>query len=175
MPFILQTPRQYTTIGVSSGWSASTSLLTSSSATLWSFDKRSAITDSFCPFKILRPRTTLESPRLATYSSLFEMAPTRQHDPTDAIWGLTGNSRLTNWINSSSVALNAFLNTSADKPFCSDSNSKHKKVEQTLDPNKIKQTLDPNNVNSSSAPNRKRPKTIWTHSKHPHNFNTQPR
>jgi len=111
----------------SSGWRASTSLLTSSSATLWSVDKRCATTGLFFLRTSLLPRTALESPRLATYNTLLEIAPKRQQDPTEAIWGLMGKESFTKCRNSSSVALNAFFITSTDKPPCSVANSTNKK------------------------------------------------
>ena len=123
MPLIRQTPRVYTTICESSGWSASSSFLTSSRATLWSFDNRSATTEFFLLSESLRPRTALESPRFATYNSSFEIAPTRQHDPTEAICGRAGNALFTKCKNSSSVASNAFFITSTDNPPCSFANS----------------------------------------------------
>lgn len=126
MPLMRQTPRVYTTMWASSGWRAATSFLTSSTPTLWSVDNRSATTIwllFILPPVTFRPRTALESPRFATYNTSFEIAPTRQHEPTDAIWGLASHDCFTKCKNSSSVALNAFFITSADNPPCSDENS----------------------------------------------------
>lgn len=123
MPLTLQTPRQYTTIDGSSGWSDSTSFRTFSHETLWSVDNLSATTLLLSPSKPLRPRTALESPKLATYNSLPEIAPNKQHDPTEAIFGIEGNDCFTNRIKSSSVALNALFITSDDKHPCSFWNS----------------------------------------------------
>lgn len=124
MPLIRQTPWVYITMCESSGWSALTSFLTSSTPTLWSVDNRSATTGLLArPSDSRRPRTALESPRLATYKTSFEIAPRRQHEPTEAICGRAGHDRLTKCKNPSSVASNALLITSSDNPPCSVANS----------------------------------------------------
>ncbi|MFS8031762.1 hypothetical protein Hanom_Chr17g01549781 [Helianthus anomalus] len=60
------------------------------------------------------------------YTNPLQITPTKQHVPTVAICGHTRHCSLTIDRNSSSVAKNAFLITSADISSSSDANSEPK-------------------------------------------------
>lgn len=120
-PFTRQTLCFRTTICESWGCNERSSSLTDSILALCSVDNWIAVAP-LTDFSAL-PNTTRESPAFATYKSPLHITPTKQHDPTDAICGLSAHCCFTIARNSSSVSKNAFLITLADISWCSEANS----------------------------------------------------
>lgn len=112
IPFTRQTLCFKTTICESSGCKLRSSSLTDSTLALCSIDNWIAVTP--LPALSTLPKTTRESPALATYRSPLHITPTKQHVPTEAICGFIDHCCLTRERNSSSVAKKAFLITLAD-------------------------------------------------------------
>lgn len=111
IPFMRHTPCFITNIWESSGCAEMSSFLTSSVLALWSLVN--------CSATILldldtEPITALESPRLAIYNIPFQITPTKQQEPIDAIKGFISIVLRTRERNPSSVAENAFLRLSSD-------------------------------------------------------------
>ena len=119
-PFTRQTLCFRTTICESSGCNDFNSCLTDSILALCSADNWTARTSPVALTSL--PKTARESPRFATYSVPPQITPTRQQEPTAAIWGFMGHCFTTKEKKSSSVAWNAFRITSADIDCCSDVN-----------------------------------------------------
>lgn len=121
IPLTRQTLCFKTTIPGSSGCNECNSSRTDSKFALCSVDNWMALTSLSALDN--RPKTALESPEFAMYNRPPHIIPTKQHDPTEAIFGLMSHCFLTKERNSSSVARNAFFITSADISRFSDVNS----------------------------------------------------
>lgn len=121
MPFTRQTLCFDTTICGSSGCKLRSSFLTDSRLALCSVDNWTAVTP--LPLLSALPKTARESPAFATCRIPLHITPTKQHVPTEAICGFVDHCCLTRHRNSSSVAKNAFLITSADTSCPSEANS----------------------------------------------------
>jgi len=118
MPFTRQTLCFCTTICESLGCRHRSSFLTVSILALCSVDNCNAVT-SLVPLSAL-PKTTRESPAFAIYNNPLHMTPTKQHDPTDAIWGLLSHCFFTSERKPSSVDAKAFLIVISDTSCCSE-------------------------------------------------------
>ena len=119
-PLTRQTSCFKTTIWGSFWCREHNSCLTDSNPALCSADNCTARTSPVA-FTSL-PKTTRESPRLAMYSVPLQIMPSRQQEPTAAIWGFAGHCLATRAKNPSSVAWIAFRITSTEIVCCSDAN-----------------------------------------------------